>query len=568
MILQALCEEYELLQKHSDIPAVGYTAEPISFCVELGADGKLLGITDLRVPSEHSKKLVPRIMKVPEHCGRTSGVMPYFLCDNAKYMLGLDGEKHFAAFAAFHETLLGAEHAITKFLRGWDATHAKEHPLVASILKELQAGNLVFETNRSYAHEMKENLDVWENYLQGEDQTYGYCLVTGEYAPIAKTHNKVKGVMGSNASGGTLVGVNNSAFQFYGREQAFNSPVSKRAMIGYTNALNYLLSNKRYNARLGDMTMVFWANQAGGYEDILGELLGSKGEGKTDEKQEAHERVSLAKEIVRKLNSGLQLKDTHAQLDENVKMYILGLSPNNARVAVALWHVDNFGHLTKNLAAYYKDLEIIGMGEEMPPVWKVILETVPKNVQHAKPSPVMAKELARAVVTGGRLPVSLYVQVLQRVRTGEGLSGRKAAIIKAYLNRNDRLNQKKEGLPVSLDKENKSIAYQLGRLFAVMEKAQREYRGTESGSSIASGYFASASTTPQSVFPRLLRLSRVHTQKLQYGYVYENDKAEILDRIGGTFPTSLDNKGQGEFMIGYYQQKQAFYEKKTKEEEK
>ncbi|WP_204307281.1 type I-C CRISPR-associated protein Cas8c/Csd1, partial [Enterobacter hormaechei] len=72
-----------------------------------------------------------------------------------------------------------------------------------------------------------------------------------------------------------------------------------------------------------------------------------------------------------------------------------------------------------------------------------------------------------------------------RLRAGDDpASGWHAAVIKAVLARDHRLktagvdrqgssDQSEERTPVSLDRDNPHPAYQLGRLFAAMETAQR-----------------------------------------------------------------------------------------------
>ena len=66
------------------------------------------------------------------------------------------------------------------------------------------------------------------------------CAITGEYATIARIHNKIKGIYGGQASGTGLVTFNPSE-NSYGNEQSYNSNISENVMEKYTEALNYLL---------------------------------------------------------------------------------------------------------------------------------------------------------------------------------------------------------------------------------------------------------------------------------------------------------------------------------------
>ena len=41
---------------------------------------------------------------------------------------------------------------------------------------------------------------------------------------------------------------------------------------------------------------------------------------------------------------------------------------------------------------------------------------------------------------------------------------------------------------------------------------------------------------------------------------------EVMVKLNGGFPDHFSLKEQGEFIVGYYQQNQAFYEKKNQED--
>ena len=112
---------------------------------------------------------------------------------------------------------------------------------------------------------------------------------------------------------------------------------------------------------------------------------------------------------------------------------------------------------------------------------------------------------------------------------------------------------------MALDRDRREIAYLLGRLFAVLEKAQLDALG-KVNSTIKDRFFSAASATPASVFPRLIRLSQHHIEKAEYGYISDRRISEIMEYIDD-FPNHMDLKEQGLFAIAYYQQKNALYRK-------
>lgn len=204
-----------------------------------------------------------------------------------------------------------------------------------------------------------------------------------------------------------------------------------------------------------------------------------------------------------------------------------------------------------------------------PGVWHLLKETARETKDI---SPVLAGSLTRSILTGGRYPQNLYQGVIGRIRADQAKKDKstgksmpnvtylRAAILKAVLQR----NHKKE-VPMSLDKERKEISYLLGRLFAVLEKAQLDALG-KVNATIKDRFFSAASATPASVFPRLLRLSQHHIEKAEYGYVSDRRIAEIMEHVD-SFPAHMNLQDQGLFAIGYYQQKNALYRKNVNHDE-
>lgn len=131
---------------------------------------------------------------------------------------------------------------------------------------------------------------------------------------------------------------------------------------------------------------------------------------------------------------------------------------------------------------------------------------------------------------------------------------------------------------MSLDKENKNQAYLCGRLFAVLEREQELAAGVTLNRTIKDSYFASAAARPAVTFPKLLQLAQHHMKKVEKkskGMAVNLEKLQeiIINELTGEFASTLPLTEQGKFIIGYYQQRQSFFEKQdkngdVKEEEK
>lgn len=122
---------------------------------------------------------------------------------------------------------------------------------------------------------------------------------------------------------------------------------------------------------------------------------------------------------------------------------------------------------------------------------------------------------------------------------------------------------------MSLNESLTENAYLLGRLFSLLEKAQKDAIGKEINSGISDKYFGTASSTPAVVFPILLRLYRHHKSKLDKegkGTYIDIKIQEVMNKLE-SFPAYLNLEHQGLFVLGYYHQNQANYIKKEDKEE-
>jgi CRISPR-associated protein Csd1 len=237
------------------------------------------------------------------------------------------------------------------------------------------------------------------------------------------------------------------------------------------------------------------------------------------------------------------------------------LTPNKSRIAVSLWQESKMGDFASKIERYFNDFEIThGPAEsESLSLLQVVTATALKD-DKKNVAPNLTANLLRSIVTSVSYPQQLYNQTMVRVRAEQGPRRKHAAVIKAYLNRNH-----KGGFTVMLDEERQDRAYRLGRAFAVFEKTQKDALG-EKNSTVRDRYYGAASTSPATVFSRLMNLYGNHLKKLSQtkpGLAVDRDKLlqYILAKVD-EFPSQLDLLEQGKFALGYYHQKQDFYTKK------
>ncbi|RLB30681.1 MAG: type I-C CRISPR-associated protein Cas8c/Csd1, partial [Deltaproteobacteria bacterium] len=519
MILQALHDYYHRLAEDPNvsIPPPGFAPQKISFCLVLDQKGNLLQVRDLREASGKPKNwVVPSLGKK-----RASGIEPNFLWDKTDYVLGAcspeenekDKEKKkkraldcWEAFKKLHHELgngLDDEGmaALLAFLDSWDPNKAAE----LEYWDEMAGTNLVFQLDGelNFLHEYSILKRVWSNYWIQSTKHQARCLVTGKVASVAQLHPVIKGIMKKEAP---LVSFNLESSKSYGKEQSLNAPVTKAIAFTYTTALNHLLAREsRQKVTIGDATTVFWTEKPSLVEDLLADLFA----GKWEKEEQNAEDPGLKADLRLFLEAIRDGKQPHG-IDPTVPFFILGLAPNASRLAVRFWHASTVGEMQERIGRHFRDLAIqrnYPDEPEFPGMWQLLVETaVQRKTDNINPS--LAGAFMRAILTGSPYPQSLLSAVVGRTRADQTVNYFRAAMIKACLVRKFRiLNHYPMEVTMSLNKESTNTAYLLGRLFAVLEKAQRDALGQTVNATIRDRYYSSASTTPAAVFPLLIRLA-------------------------------------------------------------
>ena len=543
-----------------DAAPAGYAEGKVSILVSLNLDGSVANVTDLRV--FRGNKLIPANMMLPAPVKRTSGIAPNFLWDKTAYALGVTAssgkrtaDEH-AAFVARHEEWLAGTDdeglvALLAFLRSWSPERfaAPEWPVDAN------DGNVCFclESQRRAGvrlHDRPATRAAWLR-LGAQDAAHDVvCLVTGEKGPLAQLHPSIKGVWGGQTAGGSIVSFNQEAFTSYGHEQGANAPVSEAAAVAYTGALNrFLRTGSKHRVQIGDASTVFWAEAenasvAETATGVFGQAFGNT----VDSEIEAA-RVGAVLDAIRR---GRPLAEAAPDLAEGVRFYVLGLAPNAARISIRFWLEDDFAVLMRHYGRFAEDIRLEPAPRDgFTPLWRYLNELAPQGKRENVP-PNLAGEVMRAILTGQRYPQSLLAATLMRIRADRRVGALRAGLVKALLTRNCSGRP-----PVARDVDNPSEAYQLGRLFAVMEAAQ--YAALRRvNAPIGDRYYAAASSTPARVFAALMRGLKIHisdARKRGRGGWIEPRVAEILNRLPPDLPKTLRLEDQGRFALGYYHEK-------------
>ena len=556
MILRAL---YDYYNRCDNLPAKGMEEKEIGFLLVLSPEGRFLRFEDCRLEKDRA-----RIYLVKKHVGRSSAAVANYLYDNSAYVLGYSDKTngkeqlYFDTFKEKVETIakvfpdnkdIYAIQAFYKNSRDSIIQTVSQDVLWEDIRKNLSKKYSTFsfriEGDLKIVAEKKEILQLEEC----DSSDAKFCLVSGKYGVPVDTTTATM-IPGSQAIAKLVAFQVNSGYDSYGKTKCGNAPISEEAEFAYTTALNSMLQKgSRNKFMLGNRTFVFWASSkneaAVEAENSLFELLGYSEEVKDD----PNANIMKARKVFESIYSGL-LK---TELDD--RFYILGLAPNSARIAVVYWSETTLKDFAGKILNHFNDMEIHDTRKDKKPYMGIreIISSVTLGGKMSDVTPNLPEAVVKSIFQGLPYPQTLYSACVRRIRAEQKLTITRAAIIKAYLNRQSNNNKK---IDIMLDKDNNNQGYLCGRLFAVLENLQFAANGQDS---IRSSYMNAASTTPSTVFSTILKLSNNHYGKLAkdkkgLANFFDNQKKEIMAMLQ-EFPDTLELKDQGRFFLGYYHQK-------------
>ena len=255
--------------------------------------------------------------------------------------------------------------------------------------------------------------------------------------------------------------------------------------------------------------------------------------------------------------------------ERDAQFFVLGLAPNAARISVRFWLRATLAELAPRIIQHFADLKIVRRFDSDPttPSLFRLLSSIALLGKLDNVPPRLAGEWMRAILEGLPYPVTLLNAAVVRCKAEQEVSTLRAAVLKAWLNREHRrayplATADHQQFKEELDMQQTDAPYLLGRLFAVLERIQQQAQ-PGINATIRDRYYGAASTNPVSVFTTLLRLKNAHLKKLSEGQTtyFERLIGEVMAPLTD-FPRQLSLPQQAKFALGYYHQRQAFYARK------
>lgn len=571
MLLQSLVKLYEAWAEKGEIEKLGWNPVKISYGISLDEEGNVDEIIHLKTNAPKGNKEIPSLISLPMPVKRSVGVASNFLYDNATYVFGYDNSNKpdrakqcFDCFRSVgNKVLENSDDEFSTVIKKFLQKDYSEFENLSDLLTELnctettvddilnKGANLLLMPLGKFPTDSKAICKSWNSYYEHSDAPKGVCLVTGKDDHIAKLHPVIKGIRGAQAAGASLVSFNATAFDSYGKENGYNAPVSEYAAFAYTSALNKLVSDNDHRVFSGDTTVVCWTEDGeSAYQDVFASIFNSDDEVK---QKDLHDTIVS-------IVNGNEVKWEGIPLNPSNNFYILGISPNSARLSVRFFIQNTFGKVMENLLKNQQRMEMVKPGFEKfnyIPLWRILGETVNKKSRDKKCKPHLAGDVLNSIINDYNYPSTLYYGILGRISAEQNINWVKASVLKAYLLKNYDSKYKEE-ITVDYNENSNNKAYLLGVLFSNLEEIQNTANpGIKS--TIRDRYFTAASSTPSRVFPILIDLAQNHIKKIpNVGAKVNCQKmlTETMSKLGDKFPNRLKLDEKGMFQLGYYQRTQ------------
>ena len=624
MILQALYNYYEAMNKLQLIAPPGREYKAIAWAIIIKEDGSFVRLKPLKDTSDKNSKgkeylVIPAV-------GRTSGIEANHLWDKKMYILGIDkGSKtkrsqdaldlFVGIVNSFAE--LYPENKSFKAVQQFYSKGLYKSPEVLESFKDVnETDRISFQLKGSTGIIASDNDALsWAEEQLSSGKITGLCLITGLEGPLVEKHTPIQLPDSKRGDGTPLVSFNQPAFCSYGRgvKDLDNAPISKYAAFAYATAFNSLCDNPNTHYDLGSIRYVFWNS------DVLNEVINNTFRdvafvdymGKQDEEEESAIEDDKPKQKKRsKEKAPNPTKDAYKVLEQfkairgnhdkgqhwkdQRQFYIIGAT-GGGRGAVKYWQQGTVSEIFDKVYQHLVDMNIISqdgfVDEENPPLRSLyeIVSTV-SPVSTAPSSQKFQLNLVQSIVesilndtpyplTLQQACISRIPQILRQKSNKEKKGYKKrfdlcVAILKGCINRKARAYKHLKELDMALDKQNDNIAYLSGRLFAVFEQVQRAALGKGVNATIRDRFYDSASTRPNTVMGPLFRLSNHHLSKLykeKPGLAVFFDKllneiTELITTKEKAFPATFSLDEQSLFAVGYYHQKVYTYNYNKKED--
>lgn len=574
----------EVREGHEILAPISHLVTRADIEITLNREGTFVAAR--KVDKSEPKILIPA---TEGSAGRTSKPVPHPLCDQLKYIAPYDGDRH----AAYLEQLTKWEQSTS--------THPKLKPILAyvrggTILDDLSCAGLiscdakgipedekllvrwvVLDANEGQPTECWRDKTLFQSFInyyaqQRANGEKALCMVSGDFAPVAEQHPK--GVVSLNGNAKLISANDSQGFTYRGRfsDERQAMTVSYEVSQKAHNALRWLVSEQR--VYFGGRVFLCWNPQGKQVKspaaaflrrdlppivtpsDYQQKLKNTLYNFRQDNQLIGNETVVIAA-FDAATTGRLALTDYSEQ---QISVFLNRLHDWDA---ACNWENGTFGIQSPSLLQIVNNA--FGTQRQEKGKWKMVTDDRVCRQQ-------MQRLMDCKLSSGQRIGADIERALVQRASTPQAYERSvwlsilftACAVVKKY-----RYDQYREEWTVSLDVENKNRSYLFGRLLAIAEKVERDtYAVGEERETNA--------MRMQTVFSRRpLYTWRILEERLNPYYRRLNPGSrQHYKRMVGEIVTALEDCGQtlnrpleDVYLLGYYSQRQAFYQKNDKNKE-
>ena len=342
MILKALYDYYYrcIDNDPNSLPIYGTMNAQISFIIVIDKEGNYVGLEDSRQENGKGKTYV---LPIGVH---TNAITPFLFWDNCQYALD---------YSIANKPLSESDAIDPKKIQKWEKTlamaHKKHEAFVAkclNIANETQDESFI-AVSKFYAKNQLTNLMAskdWElikanptanvsfrilgetrlvanspkliKYVETDSTENGICLITGKKGSIIRKATPTP-IVGCNASASLVSFQEDSGYDSYGKEKAYNAPILVDAEFAFSTALKRLKEpDSRNKFTINDRLYIYFSSEKNAeseqMEDFLYSIFGRN--------DDPNSNLESVRRKVRSIFNGKNI------ISDNTYFYIIGIAPN------------------------------------------------------------------------------------------------------------------------------------------------------------------------------------------------------------------------------------------------
>ena len=581
-LLQKAVETYEshLSYASSDregqvmMAPVGHIITRADLEITLDKDGAFV---DASAVDKNATKII--IPATESSAGRTSAPCAHPLCEQIGYLISANEKKY---------------KLYLEQLKAWEASDYS-HPKLLSIVHYIENGTILSDlVNCGLVHlnnnGMPENEKLmvrwrvlgeaqeacWldrslfdaftKYYLSTQTGTNGLCMVTGFMGTLAAQHPK--GIVSINGNAKLISSNDSSGFTYRGRF----TEESQALTVGYEtsqkahNALRWLIDNQGSRAMVGGRTFLCWNPQ--GKTVILPHLpFMSPPEPifKPSDYRDELQKALNSKKAELKLSDGVVLAAFDAATTGRLSLtYYNELMGHDFLQRLHDWDMSccwphrRFGIQTPSLLQIVNCAFGTQRDGKLETDDRVLRQQIQCLISCRVDRTMVGTDLMKALMDRASRPLAYDRGVWENILFTA------CAVIRKY-----RMDRYKEVWNMALEPERMDRSYQFGRLLAVMEKVERDtYGNNETREPNAIRLQSIFCQRPMETAANLEKqLERAYFPRLKPGsrIWYKNLMGQIMEIISN-FPGEENKPLDSTYLMGYYLQRSAMYQKKTDDE--